>query len=215
MYHTVLFDLDGTLTDPGEGITNAVMYALACFGIEENDRTSLYRFIGPPLLDSFMEYYGFDREKATAAIESYRVYYRRRGVLENVIYQGTVELLEQLTRAGKTLVIASSKPLCFVQQILAHFGIDRYFSHVSAATLDGRIGRKGDVIANALAMAGVTDKEGVVMVGDRKHDVLGAKENGIPVIGVLWGYGDEAEHRAAGADAIAADMEELRELLLG
>ena len=211
----VLFDLDGTLTDPGLGITNSVAHALAHFGITVTDRTRLYRFIGPPLMDSFMEYYGFTEEQAQTAVKVYREYFAERGWAENTVYEGIETLLAELTAAGKTLLVATSKPQVFAERILHHFGLARYFTHICGVALQAPRGySKADVIREALAKAGVTDYSTAVMVGDRHHDIDGAKAVGLPSIGVLYGYGDRAEHEAAGADAIAESVDALRALLL-
>ncbi len=204
MYSTVLFDLDGTLTDPGTGITNSVMYALSHYGITVSDRSELYRFIGPPLYDSFRGFYGFSHEDAEAAVAHYRVYFGDRGLYENEVYPGIPDMLEGLKNAGKQLVIATSKPEPYAVKILEHFGLSEYFDHICGATFDATRNRKSDVIAYALKTAGVTDPADVIMVGDREHDINGAKENGIASIGVLYGYGSLAELTAAGADHIAA-----------
>ncbi len=213
-YHTLLFDLDGTLTDPGEGITNSVAYALRQYGIEVADRRELYPFIGPPLKESFMQYYGFSEEQAEEAVTHYRVYFRERGILENLLYSGTVELLTALKAAGKRVLLATSKPEVFARQILEHFALTPYFDRIYGADLKGTRRHKHAVIAYALEREAITDPAGVVMVGDRDQDVLGAAQNGIPAIGVLYGYGDRAELEAASATAIAATMTELQALLL-
>lgn len=210
----ILFDLDGTLTDPGLGITNSVAHALAHFGITVTDRTRLYRFIGPPLMDSFMEYYGFTEEQATEAVRVYREYFADRGWAENTVYNGVEEMLSELTAAGKVLLVATSKPQIFAERILHHFGLARYFTHICGVALQAPRGySKADVIRDALDRAGVTDLDSAVMVGDRHHDIDGAKAVGMDSIGVLYGYGDRAEHEAAGADAIVADVAELKTVL--
>ena len=211
----VLFDLDGTLTDPGLGITNSVAHALAHFGITVTDRAELYRFIGPPLMDSFMEYYGFTEEQAVEAVKVYREYFADRGWAENTVYEGMETLLAELTAAGKTLLVATSKPQVFAERILLHFGLARYFTHICGVALQAPRGySKADVIREALAKAGVTDLNSAIMVGDRHHDIDGAKAVGLSSVGVLYGYGDRAEHEAAGADAIAESVDALRALLL-
>ena len=211
----VLFDLDGTLTDPGLGITNSVAHALAHFGIAVTDRTQLYRFIGPPLMDSFMEYYGFTEEQAVEAVKVYREYFADRGWAENTVYEGMETLLAELTAAGKTLLVATSKPQIFAERILHHFGLARYFTHICGVALQAPRGySKADVIREALDRAGVTDLNSAIMVGDRHHDIDGAKAVGLSSVGVLYGYGDRAEHEAAGADAIAESVDALRALLL-
>ena len=211
----ILFDLDGTLTDPGVGITNSVMHALSHFGITVTDRAELYSFIGPPLMDSFMEYYGFTEEQAQMAVAVYREYFADRGWAENTVYGGVEEMLCELTTAGKTLLVATSKPQIFAERILAHFGLDKYFTHVCGVALQAPRGYgKADVIREALAKAEVTDLSAAVMVGDRHHDIDGAKAVGLDSIGVLYGYGDRAEHEAAGADAIVESVDALKDLLL-
>lgn len=212
----ILFDLDGTLTDPGEGITNSVAYALERYGITVEHRSELYRFIGPPLVDSFMEFYGFPEEQAKEAVEVYREYFSTQGWAENAVYEGIEPLLADLVGAGKILLLATSKPLVFAERILNHFGLAKYFTVVHGSPLHAPKGYgKADVIREALAAAGVTDLQTAVMVGDRHHDIDGAKAAGIASVGVLYGYGNRAELEQAGADAIASDPEALRAILLG
>ena len=211
----ILFDLDGTLTDPGMGITNSVAHALAHFGITVTDRTELYRFIGPPLMDSFMKYYGFTEEQAQEAVKVYRAYFADRGWAENTVYEGMEPLLAELTTAGKVLLVATSKPQVFAERILHHFGLARYFTHICGVALQAPRGySKADVIREALDKAGVNDLSTAVMVGDRHHDIDGAKAVGVESVGVLYGYGDRTEHEKAGADAIAESVDALRALLL-
>ena len=209
MYHTILFDLDGTLTDPAEGITNSVMYALKQYGIEENDRTKLYSFIGPPLVDSFMEKYGFSEEKAREATVYFREYFREKGIFENVPYEGMTECLAALKQCGRTLILATSKPEVFAKMILERFGFAPYFDYVFGASMDETRTRKDEVIAYALSGAGIEDPSDCVMVGDRKHDVLGAKANGMDAVGVLFGYGSREELTEAGARYIAETVEDI------
>ncbi len=213
-YEVILFDLDGTLTDPGEGITNSVAYALENFNIAVPDRPSLYRFIGPPLVGSFMEFYGFSRDEALLAVKYYREYFSVRGLFENAVYPQIPETLEALKRAGKRLIVATSKPEPYSVQILEHFGLDGYFEKIAGSTMDETRTDKAEVIAYALESRGINDSIRTVMVGDRSHDVLGAKKNGLPCIGVLYGYGNRAELLEAGADVIAESVEALRDELL-
>ena len=213
-YQTILFDLDGTLTDPGEGITRSVAYALESFGIHVPDRKVLYPFIGPPLLDSFMEFYGFSEKDARQAIEKYREYFGRQGIFENELYPGVPEALEQLKKAGARLVLATSKPEPYAKEILEHFHLMGYFDFLSGSQLDGTRSKKGEVIAHALHHCGKGPAEKALMVGDRKHDVQGALENHIPCAGVLYGYGSRDEFQAAGATYIVDTLKELEELLL-
>lgn len=214
MYDVILFDLDGTLTDPGEGITNSVAHALKKLGIPVPERRALYKFIGPPLYQSFMDFYGLDRQKALEAVEFYREYYRDRGIWENEVYAGIPELLARLKGAGKRLLVATSKPENFALQILEHFDLRQYFDRVAGSTLDSSRVEKADVIRYALEQEGIAPGPSVVMVGDREHDVLGARKAGLDCIGVLFGYGDAPELQKAGAARIAATVEELAGLLL-
>ncbi len=202
MYKTLLFDLDGTLTDPFEGITNSIVYSLSRFGISVADKRELIDFIGPPLVDSFKGFYGFSDKEAELAVEYYREYFSERGIFENAVYEGVTALLEALKRKGKKLLVATSKPEIFAERILHRFGLHGYFDYVAGATLDSTRMYKADVIAYALENAGIGDKTQVVMVGDRNHDILGAKKNGLASAGVLYGYGTLDELDSAGADYI-------------
>ena len=203
MYSTIFFDLDGTLTDPGVGITNSVAYALKKWDIEVSERSLLYPFIGPPLSDSFQQYFGFSKEDSMKAIEYYREYFRDRGIFENEVYDGVHELLTALRTEGKKIVLATSKPEGFARTILKHFDLMKYFDFVAGTSMDESRNKKGQVIAYALESLGITDRSTVVMVGDREHDVIGAKENGLDSIGVLFGYGSREELENAGATYIA------------
>lgn len=215
-WETILFDLDGTLTDPAEGITKAVETALNHFGIMVEDRTTLNKFIGPPLDESFPEFYGFNEEQVQEATRVFREYFGRQGWLENVPYPGIDKLLGDLKAAGKKLIIATSKPEEFAVRIMNHFGLAQYMDVIAGASIDKQEGaKKANVIRKALQRAGVEDLSTAVMVGDRRHDVAGGHEVGLKVIGVLYGYGDRAEHEAAGADYIVEDIAGLHRLLLG
>ncbi len=212
-YKYCLFDLDGTLTDPGIGITNSVMYALERFGIRVSDRSELYPFIGPPLQDSFRKYYGFSEAQANEAVAYYREYFRAGGMLENKVYAGIPELLRELRDRKVTAALATSKPYEFSVQILKHFELYHYFSYIGAATMDGRISKKADVIAYLLDEIGDPDKESVLMIGDRAQDIEGAKANGLHSAGVLWGYGSEDELSRAGADYLVSEPSGIPELI--
>lgn len=210
-YTTVLFDLDGTLTNPGLGITNSVAYALKKYGIDVKDRTELYKFIGPPLLNSFQDYYGFSEEQAVQAVEYYREYYQKTGIYENYVYEGILELLKELKAEGITLLVATSKPEPFARLIMEHYHLADYFTYIAGATMDNKTRvKKADVIRYAMQNCEAEDKRKLVMVGDRKHDILGAKEVGIDSIGVLFGYGDREELEQAGATYIAETVEAIR-----
>ena len=213
MYDWIFFDLDGTLTDPGEGITNSVAYALKKEGIEPPERQQLYRFIGPPLVDSFMKYYDFSKERAHRAVEEYREYFRERGIFENRVYDGVPKLLTSLTAQGKKLVLATSKPELFAIRILEHFDLSRFFTFVAGALMDETRTAKGDVIAYALQSCGITDRSRVLMVGDRLHDVKGAQQCGLDSVGVLFGYGSREELTEAGATYIAETVEEIEQFV--
>lgn len=214
MYKYILFDLDGTLTDPGLGITNAVMYALKKFNIEVSDRTELYKFIGPPLLDSFEIYYGMSKEESQLALQYYREYFKPHGLYENTVYDGIEELLSELKERGYLLILATSKPEPFAVEILRYFKLDKYFHFIAGATMDEKRVKKADVIAYALESCEITELSKVIMVGDREHDVLGAKEVGLECIGVLYGYGDREELEKAGASYIAENAEEILKTIL-
>ncbi len=211
-YHYILFDLDGTITDPGLGITNSVMYALNKFGISDK-RENLYKFIGPPLAQSFQNYYGFNEEKARLGIKYYREYYTVDGIFENIVYDDVEKMLKNLKRDGKKVLLATSKPEKFAKQILEYFKLDQYFDYVAGATMDEKRVRKADVISYALESYGIQNLDEVLMVGDREHDVLGAKEVGIDCMGVLYGYGDRQELEKAGAKYIVETVEELMKIL--
>ena len=213
MYKTVLFDLDGTLTDPGLGITNSVMYALEKFGIKVEDRTSLYKFIGPPLKDSFEKYYHMSDEETNRAVAYYREYFSVKGIYENVLYDGITKVLKQIKDSGRQMILATSKPEVFSVEILKYFKIDRYFDFVAGATMDETRTNKAEVIAYALKLGKITDLKSVVMIGDREYDINGAKAAGLNSIGVLYGYGSREELRDAGATYIAERVEDIIGLL--
>lgn len=213
MYHNILFDLDGTLTDPGIGITNSVAYALKKYQISVEDRGELYRFIGPPLMESFERFYGFSHEQAVEAVGFYREYYRDKGIYENKVYEGIPQLLARLKAAGKKVLLATSKPEEFAVQILRHFDLLQYFDVTAGAAMDETRTAKADVIAYGLRKAGIADRESCIMIGDREHDILGAKKMQMASMGVLFGYGSREELEIAGADLIAETVEEIGRLL--
>lgn len=221
MFQYCLFDLDGTLTDPKEGITKSVQHALRHFGIEEPDLSRLEPFIGPPLLDSFMEFYGFDPEQAKKAIEVYRERFAPIGVLENKLILGADQMLCHAKEKGIHLAVASSKPLVFVNQILQHFDIEKYFEVIVGSELDGTRVTKEEVVEEALRQLGILEikaeerKKNCAMVGDRKFDIQGAKAHGLTGIGVSFGYASEGELEEAGAEYLVDTMTELEELLTG
>ncbi len=203
MYQYLLFDLDGTLTDPGLGITNSVIYALHKFNIEVNERSLLYKFIGPPLKDSFKKYYDFSDEQSDLAIRYYREYFKKQGMFENEVYDGIHDLLIKLKAKGKSLIVATSKPEAFAVDILHHFDLYDYFDFVAGATMDDSRNKKADIIRFALNNCNISDKKSALMIGDREHDIIGAKDNGLDSIGVSYGYGSYDELKTAGATFIA------------
>lgn len=220
MFQYCLFDLDGTLTDPREGITRSVQYALQKQGIDEPDIRKLEFFIGPPLRDSFMEAYGMSREKAEESVAFYRERFAPIGVFENKVFDGIPTLLKELSDSGAKVAIASSKPTVFVHQILEHFGIKEYFDVIVGSELDGRRDTKEEVVEEALRQLGILEMEpsekkaSCAMIGDRKFDIQGAQAFGLTGVGVRFGFAKEGELEEAGADYIVETVKELQKLLL-
>ena len=212
MRNAILFDLDGTLTDPGLGITSSILYALEKMGRPLPPRESLYPFIGPPLVESFMKYCAMSEAEAQEALRLYREYFSVTGLFENSVYDGIPALLDGLRERGFRLYLATSKPEIYARRIAERFDLARRLIFMGGAELSGERTAKADVIAYVMREAGLTPGE-CIMVGDRRHDAEGAAAHGIPCIGVLWGYGDEAELRAAGAAHIAADPDGLFRLI--
>ncbi|WP_394915955.1 HAD family hydrolase [uncultured Robinsoniella sp.] len=210
----MLFDLDGTLTDPQEGITNSVAYALEQYGIHVEDRSTLNKFIGPPLKDSFMEYYGFAEDRAEEAVWKYREYFNEDGIFENKVYPGIPQMLQRLNDQGKILIVATSKPTVYAKRILERFELNQYFADVQGSEMDGRRTKKEEVISYALEQNQITDNEQAVMIGDREHDIIGAKKCGLDSIGVLFGYGSREELDGCGADQIVDTVKMLEDLLI-
>ena len=210
MKKTILFDLDGTLTDSGEGIINCVIYALERFGLPIPSRESLRYFVGPPLHESFIKQ-GVPVDQAEKAVAVYRERYIPIGKFENTPYPGIRELLETLKTEGHTLYVATSKPEQISIDVLEHFDLAKYFDRICGATMDTSRSNKEAVIAYLLEQNGRTDN--IIMVGDTKFDVIGAKAHGIPCIGVSWGYGEIQDMLEAGASAIVHSTEELLNLI--
>lgn len=213
-YPVVLFDLDGTLTDPRLGITRSVQHALESLGIVESDPDRLLPFIGPPLLESFQRTYGLSVPEALRAIDAYREYFSRTGIFENAVYPGIEGLLQSLADHGVRLFVATSKPEVFADRILEHFRLRGFFSRVVGTPLDHNTVSKADVVASVLADLPPTLRRGAVLVGDREHDVLGARANHIASIAVTYGYGSIEELRAAHPTHIVGSVRELAEHLL-
>lgn len=206
----IFFDLDGTLTDSGEGIMNCAELALRHFGLPIPSREEMRVFVGPPLDQTFIKF-GVPAEKAQEAIEVFRSRYRTVGKFENFPYPGIQNALETLKSQGHRLFVATSKPEILANEVLAHFGLSDFFEQIAGATLDGSRSHKADVITYLLGMTG--DVGQTLMVGDTAFDVIGAAAHGIPTIGVAWGYGEVGDMEKAGAMAIAHSMKELIELL--
>lgn len=217
MKEYLLFDLDGTLTDPKVGITTCVQYALKAFGIEEPNLDKLEPFIGPPLKDSFMESYNMTDEQASVAVEKYRERFKDIGLFENEVYIGIPEMLKKLQKKGMHLAVASSKPTVYVERILEHFGMKQYFEVIVGSELDGRRVNKDEVVSEALRQLfgeKAVEHDKVYMIGDRKFDVEGARAQGVESVGVSYGYGSLAELQEAGADYIVESPGELSYFLM-
>lgn len=212
-YDWLLFDLDGTLTDPFEGITRSVEYALNAFGIEVEDRRTLAPFIGPPLVESLTERYGFTMEDAVAAVAKYREYFSVKGLYENELFAGIPELLRDCRAAGYKISMATSKPTYYARIIAEHFDIARYFDAIHGSSLDGSRITKSLVVEEAVREENL-DPTRALMIGDRRHDVEGAGEHGIKTVGVLYGYGSYEELSSSGAIHIVKDIDELHNLLI-
>lgn len=214
MYKYVLFDLDGTLTDPKEGITGCVQHALTCMGIEPPEKDELLDFIGPPLVDSFIRRFGMTADEAEFALKKYRERFSTVGMFENRVYDGVPQMLEKLKSSGLTLAVASLKPLVFVEKILEKFKLKSFFSAVCGSDLEGTKHTKKQIIDDVLSALPPASPSEIVMVGDRYQDIEGAKEAGIYSIGVKYGYAEGSELENAGADFIAEMPEDVTKIIL-
>ena len=214
-YDFCLFDLDGTLTDPKEGITKSFQYALASFGIYE-ELENLTPCIGPPLRESFSKLFHLSDSDTEKAVEKYREYFAKEGLYQNTVYPDIPETLKKLKENGKVLALATNKATVYASQILKHFNLNGYFSYVSGDEFDGRNSKNGKakIIQIALENLGVTDFKKAVMIGDRRHDIIGANEVGLKCIGILWGYGSKEELLSAGASYIADSVDTLLSLII-
>ena len=214
-WDVVLFDLDGTLTDSGLGVANGVLYALEKMGFPKPSDDELKKYLGPPLWTSFSDYAGMPESDTPEAVRLYREYYNETGAYENSVYPGIPELLARLVSDGKRLAVATSKVDYAAINILQHFNLDHFFDVIAGSDETGELrGTKSLVIEHALAELRMCDGTSIVMIGDREHDILGAKEHGIPGIGVLYGYGDRAELESAGAVEIVSEVSDLATALL-
>ncbi|WP_144556038.1 HAD family hydrolase [Bacillus sp. X1(2014)] len=213
-YKIILFDLDGTLSDPKVGITKSVQYALEKLDIIEPNLDKLECFIGPPLQVSFAEYYGFSEEKSQKAIDFYRERFKQKGMFENELYLNIPPLLKSLKEQEYTLIVATSKPTVFSEQILKYFNIDHYFDLVVGSNLDGTRTSKTEIIQYILEKYKDYMLDNFLMVGDRKHDIIGAKNVGIDSIGVTYGYGSFEEISQSNPTHIVRSVDQIRDILM-
>ncbi len=214
MYSNILFDLDGTLTDSKPGIVNCVQYALEKMGLPVPEKEALNRYVGPPLHKSFEKFAGLTPEKAMEAVEIYRERFSTIGLFENEVYAGVISLLEEVKKSGKTLAIATSKPTVYTVQILEHFDLAKYFTVIVGSEMDGSRTDKAEVIEEVLKQLGKPDKDKTLMIGDREHDIIGARKMGLHSIGVLYGYSEGDELAEAGVDVVLNTVTELKKYLL-
>lgn len=213
-YSDLLFDLDGTLTDSQPGITRCVELALHHFGIEVTHPRELVAFVGPPLRDSFRDFYGFTPEQTEIAVQEFNRHYETTGVYENAVYEGVPEMLRELIDNGYRLSVATSKPGHLAEQVLEHFGLRRFFTGLCGGEPRGSLSTKGGVIHQIIKQLNIKHPaHQVLMIGDRKHDMLGARQAGTDALGVLWGYGTRTELLEAGAIALAESPAEVTEWL--
>ncbi|TCK98740.1 phosphoglycolate phosphatase [Natranaerovirga hydrolytica] len=213
-YKTILFDLDGTVTDPKVGITKSVRYALEKNNMEVHSLEALEKFIGPPLKDSFMKYYDVDEATAMHLINDYREYFTDKGIFENKLYDGMIDLLKALKDKDYTVAIATSKPTVFARRIIGHFGLVNYFDEVIGSNLDGTRINKAEVITSVMEQLNITNTNQTIMIGDREYDIRGAHENKIDSIGVAYGYGTIDELRQSNPTIIVYSIRELYDQLI-
>lgn len=214
MIKNIFFDLDGTITDSREGIINGIEYALRYFEMEAGDRKYLEKFIGPPLSESFRNEYNFDEKQVEIAVQKYREYYSVKGLKENKLYDGLKELIIDLEKHNRNVILATAKPQIFSEEILEFFKIKQYFKFISGATMDNSRNQKSDIIKYAIDSLKITNLEECIMIGDRQYDIIGAKENNIKSIGVTYGFGSEKELKQAGANYIAHNAQEIKDIIL-
>ncbi len=212
-YRYILFDLDGTLTEPEEGITKCIQYALSKLGIEEPDRKKLCKFIGPPLVPAFMEHYGFDEATARQALLYYRERFLVKGIYENKVYDGIPALLGKLKEQGAHLLLATTKPEPQAMEVMRYFKLAPYFDVIAGSDLNETVVEKPDVMRLAISRLSDYNPDAAVMIGDRKFDIAGAKVHKIASIGVLYGHGSAEELKSAGADCLAESVEMLGNVL--
>lgn len=212
MFDYYLFDLDGTLTDPAEGITNSFIHALKSFGKEVPSYEKLCTFIGPPLSDTFINQLGFPEKSVKDAIVKYREHFSVKGLFENKVYDGIEQMLKELKNRGKHLLVATSKAEEFSIRILEHFNLASYFDFICGSNMNLTRSSKEEIIAYALERCGNPPKKSVLMIGDRHYDIEGAHQNGVKACGVLYGYGTREELESAGADYIAEKVPDILDI---
>jgi len=213
IFKNIFFDLDGTITDSAIGIVNSIQYALKKYGIDAKNE-ELYKFIGPPLRESFAKYFGFSSSQAEEAVAFYREYFSEIGIYENELYPGIYELLETLKLDDRNLFLATSKPINYAERIIKHFKIDSFFLDIAGSNMDGTNSLKADLIGGIIKKFAIKDLSQSVMIGDRAYDVEGARVNKIYSIAVLYGYGEREEIEMSKPDYIASSIEELGFILL-
>lgn len=210
----VLFDLDGTIVDSSEGIANSFKYALNKLGIQVSNKNDIYKFIGPPLTDTFRDYYKMNQEKIDKAVMFYREIYGKEQIYNVKIYGGIIETLKKLKELNYAIGLSTSKPTVYAQNILSHLNIIEFFDNISGSSLIDKKESKSDIIRNSIKNLNIKNLENIIMVGDRYYDILGAKSNGIKSIGVLYGFGSLEEFKEYGADYIVNDTKELKEKII-
>lgn len=213
-FDLIIFDLDGTLTDPSLGITKSISHALSRMGVKPEPLIELKTLIGPPLIDSFMKYYKFSKNDSEKALEIFREYYSKKGLYENIPFNNINTLLHSLKNSGMKLAVATSKPQKFSERILDHFLLSQYFDLIQGASMDNTLIHKKDIIFEVLKKFREIPKDKIIMVGDRKYDINGAKENGISSIGVSYGFAESGEIETASPDFTAESIEDLFKILL-
>lgn len=214
MKDTVLFDLDGTITDSAPGIMNSIRYALNNYGMEIPPESILRTFIGPPLKEQFQKVFGVSDRDSAGMVSSYREYYSDRGIYENEVYAGIMEMLSELKTENIKILMATAKPEIYARRIAEYFGFSEYFDFIGGACMDGRRTDKYEVIEYVLHSCDIKDRCRVIMAGDRSHDMIGAKKAGVTGIGVLYGYGTREELKKAGASYLAETPEKLKKIIL-
>ena len=213
-YDIIAFDLDGTLSDPSHGLVASFIYAFKKMGVDYGAPESLKRFIGPPIYEAWQEEFGFTPEESSRALLIFREYYQVYGWWDNEIYDGVPEMLQKLKSAGKTIILATSKPEIFAKKILNRANLTQYFDFVGGAATDKTRDKKHEVLEYSLASVGVTDKSRAILVGDRIYDAEGARACGIDSLGVLYGHGSEEEIRAAGFTLTAKTVSDINKILI-